>query len=359
MSNNYFPPAESKGGWRLLSDDDEIRALGGMEPWKLDRMEAMQNQMNGGYEWQIAIIRNGCLVREVCSYNVQQTMNFSVCSCTKSITSLAFGLLFEDSSKGLLGDVKIDMESYAYDFIPDAFPLSDPRKKDMKIKHLLSMTSGIAGESLGYFGVPYDGRHGVFEYMYGKASDRNGRFVSELVCEPGGKWDYCDPGFCHLAVIFKNASGKQMNEYTQERLFAPIGVEGAAWDMIGGSGFIGPYTGTAGWLHLSAREIARVGYLTMKKGKWGDEQIVPLEYIAMATVPSQDLNRDYGYGFWTNNAGECWPYLPKDTYAMMGHNSNKCYIIPSLDMVVARVGNGPYNWHEPNFITSAVDCVIK
>ena len=39
-----------------------------------------------------------------------------------------------------------------------------------------------------------------------------------------------------------------------------------------------------------------------------------------------------------------------DMFALMGYRSNKCYIIPSLDLVVARVGSGPVSWNEPEFI---------
>jgi CubicO group peptidase (beta-lactamase class C family) len=71
------------------------------------------------------------------------------------------------------------------------------------------------------------------------------------------------------------------------------------------------------------------------------------------------MNPEYGYGFWTNRSGSPWPYMPGDMYAMMGHCSNKCYVIPSLDLVVARTGNGPYNWHEPNLISAVLSSVIN
>lgn len=360
MYRDYFPPSESKGGWRYLDHDDDVRRLAGMEPSKFKQVELMQNQMNGGYEFQIAVIRNGYLAWEYCSYNLQQTGTFCIYSCTKSIASLAFGMLFEDSRNAVLPNaVEIGLESSAFDYLPEAYPLSDLCKRDIKIKHLLSMTSGIAGEDMGFYGIPYDCGHGAVEFMFGKSADRYERWASKLVCPPGEKWDYCDPGYGHLAVIFKNATGRQMHEYVHERLFVPAGIESAYWDVIGGSGFLGPYTAPGGGLHASARDLARLGYLLLRKGSWAQRQLVDPLWIETATSPSQDLNRAYGYGFWTNRTGVCWPYLPVDTFAMMGHCSNKCYVIPSLDLVVARVGNGPFNWHEPNLISSILSCIIE
>ena len=57
-------------------------------------------------------------------------------------------MFFDDSRNHKLpGDVKIDLESKAYDFIPEGHPLTDPRKEKILMKHLLTMTSGIPGGS--------------------------------------------------------------------------------------------------------------------------------------------------------------------------------------------------------------------
>ncbi len=44
----------------------------------------------------------------------------------------------------------------------------------------------------------------------------------------------------------------------------------------------------------------------------------------------------YGYTFWIQDG---WEGVPRDTFMSRGHNLNHCYVVPSLDLVVARQGN--------------------
>ena len=81
--------------------------------------------------------------------------------------------------------------------------------------------------------------------------------------------------------------------------------------------------------------------------------------MELATQSSQDMNPDYGYMWWVNSKGTRWPGLPKDMFALEGYNSNRCYIIPSLDLIVARVGSGPPEWNEQDFINGVIETIIK
>jgi hypothetical protein len=80
--------------------------------------------------------------------------------------------------------------------------------------------------------------------------------------------------------------------------------------------------------------------------------------MELATQTSQDLNPAYGYTWWVNTKGARWPGLPRDMFALEGYRTNRCYIIPSLDLVVARVGSGPTTWDEPGLIGSVVAAII-
>ena len=50
--------------------------------------------------------------------------------------------------------------------------------------------------------------------------------------------------------------------------------------------------------------------------------------------------------------------LPRDAFALKGYNANNCYVIPSLDLVVARVGSGPVGWNDQGLIGAIVDAII-
>lgn len=259
----YYPPPESKGGWRWIDKPEEARVLAGMDPEKLDLLRQVQEFLYGD-SWAIAIVRHGYLVREIYTFNVLIPTRFDIWSGTKSFTGTAWGLLLEDSRQNRLPhDQNIDLDSRAYPYIPEGYPLTDSRKEHITIRHLLTMTSGIRGEKMGILGVPTGTGYGPFEHALGRCPNRYGKWVDKLSADPGTSWDYSDPAFAHLSLIFWNIMNREMNEYLKERVFDPIGIENLSWDMQGGSGFIGPHTNAHTGIHISARELARLGYLLL------------------------------------------------------------------------------------------------
>ncbi len=354
----YYPPPESQGGWRYLKDPDEILSVAQMDP---DRLEQVRQEQEFLYSDSsgVVIIRHGYLVREFYTFNVLIPTRFDIWSCTKSLTGTAWGILLDDSARGALpGGAEVSLDSRAYDFIPAGYPLSDPRKERITIRHLLSMTSGIPGEKMGVMGMPTVTWHGPFEHALGRCSNRYGRWADRLCGEWGTVWDYSDPAIAHLSLIFARLAGEEIADFMQRRVFGPIGAENVSWDGQGGSGFIGPHTNAHTGVHISARDLARFGYLALHKGRWENQPLISRDWMDLATRSSQSLNPSYGYTWWVN-PGKCrWPNLPEDAFAMSGFRSNRCYIIPSLDLVVARVGSGPSTWDEEGLIAPIVEAVL-
>jgi CubicO group peptidase (beta-lactamase class C family) len=353
----YFPPPESLGGWRWLMEPAKIRTLTAFDHARLEVIAHAQEHIHGGDSWGLVIVRHGYLVYEYYTFNVLPHTRFDVWSSTKSFTGTAWGMLFEDSRSRRL-PVKVDLDSFAYDHIPEGHPLTDPRKARITLRHLLSMTSGIPGEQAGVAGMPTTTDVGPFEHALGRFPNRYGFSVSQLAAEPGMLWDYSDPAFVHLTLAFSHVAGRDLDDYLQERLFHPIGIENLSWDVQGGSGFLGPHTNPHTGVHISAREFARFGYLMLHGGVWNQHSIVPGDWLALATRTSQDLNPAYGYTWWVNTQGQIWPELPRDTFAARGYRANFCYIIPSLDLVVARVGSGPTVMDQRDLMAEIVGAII-
>ena len=235
--------------------------------------------------------------------------------------------------------------------------MTDKQKDKITIGHLLSMTSGIPGENQLVFGIPPRDNNGPFEHALGYQENRYGFKTDKLVSEPGTFWDYSDPAIAHLSILFKIIMRREMHEYMQDKVFSRIGIENASWDVHGGGLFIGPHTSAHVGLHISARELARFGYLLMQNGKWGDDQIIPSMWVDKATKPSQTLNPEYGFTFWVNTHETRWPGLPKDMFSLEGYNSNRCYVIPSKELVVVRVGSGPNQWNERLFVRQILKAI--
>ncbi|MGH2381856.1 MAG: serine hydrolase domain-containing protein, partial [Candidatus Limnocylindria bacterium] len=242
--------------------------------------------------------------------------------------------------------------------IPEGHPLSDPRKEAITAEHLLTMTSGIPGENAGVVGMPMATHLGSFEHALGFAPNRYGRWAKTLAGDPGSVWDYSDPAVAHLGLLFAQVAGRELADFFRERVGDPIGLESLAWDVQGGGGFLGPHTNAHTGVHLSARELVRFGYLLLRGGRWGARQLLQRWWIELATRTSQDLRPVYGYLWWVNSTGRQWPGLPTDAFAASGYRSNRCYVIPSLDLVVARVGSGPPTWDEPELIEGVVGAVV-
>ena len=374
----YFPPPESAGGWRELKDPALVRKVGGMDPerlalaWEYNvhsraKIKTPEEQALNPHDTRIIadmrstsvlVIRRGYVVGEWYQ-NSDRTTRLEIHSCTKSITGTAFGMLFEDSRKRMLpGGRRIDLDSLAYSFIPEGYPLSDARKERITVRHLLSMTSSIKGEGAGIFGVARSGKVGPFEMALGLGAAEQRASTSALAGEPGSIWDYSDPAFAHLTLIFSAAAGVELGAYMQARVFDPIGFQDYKWNQFGGGGQIGPHTIPNSNVQTTARDIARFGYLHLAGGAWAGRPIVPPAWIELATRTSQSLNRDYGLTWWVNTAGSLWPGVPTDAFAAMGYLGNKCYVIPSLDLVVVRIGDGPWPWDDKPFLAQVVASVI-
>jgi CubicO group peptidase (beta-lactamase class C family) len=357
-NGDYYPNPESQGGWRHIADSDELRTLSGMDPISFDKVEQKQFSRYGGDSWSIVVVRHGYVVKELHTFNVGTKTTFDIWSCTKSFTSTAWGLLLDDSRNGKSAKLKkVDLESPAYDFIPEGLPLSDKRKGRIQLKHLLSMTSGIAGERELISGIADSHEHGPFEFALGKGTNRFGDSVDTLTSEPGDRWDYSDAAFAHLSLAFSNVAGEEIAAYLIRRVLEPIGVQSLTWDVQGGSGHLGPHTNAHTGIHISARDLARFAYLILRRGNWLGRQLVPESWITVATAPSQTHNRHYGYAWWLNTDGSRWPRVPSDAFALEGYRANRCYIVPSLDLVVSRVGSGPSFWDE-ELLTDVIGTIV-
>ncbi len=363
--DRYYPPPESSGEWRFIEDSDQVRTLAGMDPEKLDLVLQSQAFHYGGDQWSIVIVRHGYLVREFHTFNIPIPTRFNIWSGTKSFTGTAWGLLLEASRQNKLANGrKVDLDSPAYPFIPDGYPLTDSRKEQITIRHLLTMTSGVAGHPSGCVGMPMGRGHGAFEHVLGRCPNRHGYWADKLAANPGTHWEYSDLGLQHLSLAFVNIMGVEMRDFMRERVFAPIGIEESSWNVLGGRGFIGPHTNGDSGIYISSRELARFGYLALHNGVWDEQQLIPAWWMELATKASQAMNPNYGYTWWVNSEGTSWPKLPmmaglpRDAFALRGYNANNCYVIPSLDLVVARVGTGPVGWNEQGLIGAIVEAVI-
>jgi len=141
-AQDYFPPPDSAGGWRVLKDAAQIRKTAGMDLQRLDWAfdYAARSSQHGG----LLVARHGYLIYEKYYGKGNREALPAMASVGKAYTSIACGIMLGEKRdripEGL--ETKVFTEKY----LPEAFPLSDPRKAEIKLGHLLAMASGMHGE---------------------------------------------------------------------------------------------------------------------------------------------------------------------------------------------------------------------
>ena len=98
---------------------------------------------------------------------------------------------------------------------------------------------------------------------------------------------------------------------------------------------------TQGYEFMSGRDWARLGNLYLQDGMWNGDRILPEGFVdfvsTVAPAWAADKRPIYGGFFWINGDGR-YP-VPKDAYYMSGAGGQTTIIIPSHDLVVARLGH--------------------
>ncbi len=169
---------------------------------------------------------------------------------------------------------------------------------------------------------------------------------------PGTEWRYNSNAYCLCVRAVAAASGMTPNELTRTWLTEPLGMSDSRWVERRLSRISPPETNKLGFA-TTARDVARFGLLVLANGKWnGATVLADQHYLRAALSPSQKMNPAYGYLWWLNGQEATLPGLrrsrgplnaaaPDDLVAALGALGRKCYIVPSLNLVVVRLGDNP------------------
>lgn len=233
-------------------------------------------------------------------------------SLSKSFTATAAGFALAE------GLIRLDdpVISYFPEFEAD---VTDPRSRAMLVRHVASMASGHAEETLDR----------------ARARDRDELVRGFLLVppdrDPGTVFAYNQPATYTLAAIVQRVTGRRLTAYLRPRLFEPLGIGETAWihDRAGRElGFSG--------LHATTDAIARLGQLYLRGGVWEGERLLPEWWVAEATRAQiaheagpdggrSDWQRGYGFQFWMARHG----------YRGDGAYGQFCVVLPEQDAVLA------------------------
>ena len=211
-----------------------------------------------GEEWHSFIfLRHGKVIAEGWWNPYRPELKQTVYSASKTFTSTAIG--FAVSEKLLSVDDKVI--SFFPDLLPDTI---SPYLAQMSVKNLLSMAAGQNPEPIGIS----KGEEWVKHFLATPVAD-----------EPGTKFMYNSMATYVLSAIIQKVTGKRTFDYLSPRLFEPLAIRDADWE-ISPEGI-----NTGGWgLRVHTEDMAKLGQLYLQKGKWNGKQILPESWIEEATT---------------------------------------------------------------------------
>jgi len=281
----------------------------------------------------LLVIRHGYVVKEWYAYPWTKHTTQSGYSVAKSFTSCLIGMLIDEGR--ISGP-----DQRASDWITQ---WRGKEHEAITIRHLLSMTSGI-----------YCTLNSDYVDLLTAPNQTLYALGLPLEAEPGRHWEYNNAAVQALAEVILKASGRQAKDYARERLWSVIGMWNADWltDETGN-------TLTYQSVIASAREFAKFGYLFLRRGKWVSRQVVSAGWVDQSARPSQSLNRRYGFLWWTNHDGDYWKDVPADAYAAVGAFNQRVYVVPSLDLVVVRLGEEDFQWSDNAFLGPVCKAALR
>ena len=336
----YFPPPDSKGGWRTLHDAASIRRLAGMDLARLEQAFDFTQRcsQNGG----LLVVRHGYLVFEKYFGRANRNVNPDMASTGKAYTSIACGIMLQEFRNKIPDG--LDQKVFTEKYLPEALPLDDPRKADITLGQLLCMSAGYHGEG-GSPGV-VNGQVVPLQPVPGqdiRDLDRSS-IRTPLWTNPGGGYSYSSPAPHIASIVLRHVTGMDLQEYIGERLAKPMGWGPWAYCLHRGD-FTMPHANGAGSIAVHATDALRFGYCLLHQGRWANRRLVPADYVAKCNKPSPyNPHTPFSLQFEHNADGHV-AGAPRDAFYKSGAGGFGIFVVPSLDLVIYKMGgnNGQYD----------------
>jgi CubicO group peptidase (beta-lactamase class C family) len=275
----------------------------------------------------VVVIRHGVIVAEQYAEGSDKASIATSWSTAKSFNSALMGIAID---MGYVSSEEISAAEFIYEWAGND-------KKNMTIKNLLQMSSGLVEEgtsgygdgAIMYVGVENedgtnDPNRPVDNILYSINRSVNPSRAPWLGASYN--WSYQNADSQVLGEIIERATNSSIYDFAQNVLFSKLGINADWWTDA-----FGNYMAYC-CLDMTTRDFARFGLLYAREGKWNTEQVVSKEWVVKSTAPSvwiaESIAFGYGYQWWADNSG--------DWFFALGSRSNNIYIHPGLDIVVVR-----------------------
>ena len=284
------------------------------------------------------VVKDNVLVHEWYAEDIDPEALHTSFSVSKSMVSTVVGMAISDGSISSLDDAITK-------YVPELLK-SDPRFGEITLRHLITMTSGIAynEDDFSAFGDQIS--------TYYSTNLRKSAITKTKISEkPGVRWNYNNYNPQLLGLAVERATGKSFSDYMSEKVWAPMGAEAdASWSM---DSFYNGFEKMESGLNARPIDFARFGLMFANGGAVNGKQVVPQEWVKEATASTgvsigrhDSLEQNYNFLWWV---------YPNNRFAAQGKLGQYIFISPDKGTVIVRLGRDENTMFWPKLLLDLTD----
>lgn len=317
----------SEKGISLISYNDATKALPRSTPAAEGvNPEGISNYLKAVKEsgqdlHSLMILRHGKVVAENWLGDNAANKNHILNSVSKTFTATAIGFAVTEN--------RLKVTDKVISFFPNDLPATiSPYLAELQIRDLLTMSVGHDVDPTSKIRT----QDGSWERLF---------LALPIEHKPGTKFVYNSLATYMLSAIVQKVTGEKVIDYLYPRLFRPLGIVGAEWN-VSPTGI-----NTGGWgLYIKTEDMAKMGQFLLQKGKWNGKQILPEAWFDEATsakitqapvwsakgtkAKDSDWMQGYCYQLWR---------CRHNAYRADGANGQFIIVLPEKDAVIVTTAN--------------------
>jgi CubicO group peptidase (beta-lactamase class C family) len=272
----------------------------------------------GGTAFAFVVLHKGIPVAEAYKPLLNKDTRFLSWSMAKSVINALVGIMVKDSVLYL----------EEKELIPE---WSGDGRNDITLNNLMQMQSGLE------WNEDYGNRSDITVMLHCVPDFAEYAYTKPLEYEPGTHWNYSGGTTNIVSYILRNQFDTDDAYYAfpHEKLFYRIGITDAIFEPDESGTLVG-----SSYLYMKARDYARFALLYIQDGIFDGNRILPEGWVDYVTTTASNSNGGYGSFFWLNHDGGI-KSAPEEMYMCVGHDGQRIYIIPSLDLITVVLGYSP------------------
>jgi len=258
------------------------------------------------------VFRRDTLLFEKYAFDFGRESFMTSFSIAKSFVSLLVGIALEEGS---IQSIEEPITNYLPYFVEGS------GFEEIRIKHLLNHTSGIAFNESYINPFASD----VAKFYYGTNIDN---IIHQLRLEepPGTFFHYHSANTQLLSMIVTSAVGESLSDYFQSRIWNEIGTsDEALWSTYDQQ----PVEKAFCCFNAKPLDYAKIGKLMSQNGRWEGKQIIPKQWLMESLDQSRLAGGILGYqNQWVIGLKEYGDFMAQGLY------DQYIYIMPEKEIVI-------------------------